>query len=196
MTRDTTHEKGENARIKPAIFLTAMLLSAAPAWAINQCTGPDGKVVYQDALCGISSTNAQEIKTWTNSGYSGDTTRPSKTKGVQPNSKLEGPEQAAPLLDLYRRWVDAERLAMATSRIALAGPAAALQGLQREAQALKSPPCLQMAQMSLQTLVGKSVESVLQFMGKEELTGMLYQHVERPKLIPQFEREVANAKCD
>lgn len=37
--------------IKPAIFLTAMLLSAAPAWAINKCTGPDGKTVFQDAPC-------------------------------------------------------------------------------------------------------------------------------------------------
>ena len=104
--------------MKWLFFLCAVLFAASPAWAVNKCTGPDGKVVYQDALCGISSTNAQEIKTWTNSGYSGDTTRPSKTKGVRPNSKLEGPEEAAPLLDLYRRWVDAERLAMATSRIA------------------------------------------------------------------------------
>ena len=85
---------------------------------------------------------------------------------------------------------------MATSRIALAGPAAALQGLQREAQAMKAQPCLNLALLSLQTLVGKSVESILQFMGKEEVTGMLYQIVERPKLIPQFEREVANAKCE
>ena len=182
--------------IKPIALLLAAMVCTVPAWAINKCTMPGGKVVYQDALCSASSTNAQEVKTWVNSGYAGDTPKPTRSKGVQPNTKLEGPEQAAPLLDLYRRWVDAERLAMATSRIALAGPAAALQGLQREAQALKSPPCLQMAQMSLQTLVGKSVESVLQFMGKEELTGMLYQHVERPKLIPQFEREVANAKCD
>lgn len=112
------------------------------------------------------------------------------------DGRFEGPEQAAPLLDLYRRWIDAERLAMATSRIALAGPASALQGLQREAQALKSPACLQMAQLSLQTLIGKSAESILQFMGKEEVTGMLYQLVERPKLIPQFEREVANAVCE
>lgn len=51
MTRDTTHEKGEDGMIKPAIFLTAMLLSAAPAWAINKCTGPDGKTVFQDAPC-------------------------------------------------------------------------------------------------------------------------------------------------
>ena len=177
-----------------AALLTLVWLAVSPAWAVNKCTGPDGKVVYQDAMCGTSSTNAEKVKTWENSGYSG--TKSASSKAVEPNLKLQGPEQAAPLLDLYRRWADAERLAMATSRIALAGPAGALQALQREMQTIKSPPCLQMARMSLQTLVSKSVESILQFMGKEELTGMLYQYVERPKLIPQFEREVANAKCE
>lgn len=176
------------------VALATLLLAISPAWAVNKCTLPGGKVVYQDLMCGTSSTNAEQIKTWTNTGYQG--ARPSRQKAVEPNLKLEGPEQAAALLDFYRRWADAERLAMATSRIALAGPAAALQALQREAQAFKSPPCLQMAQLSLQTLVGKSVESILQFMGKEEITGMLYQYVERPKLIPQFEREVANARCE
>ena len=180
-------------KTKPVLFAAALLL-VAPAWAINKCTLPGGKVVYQDAMCDANSSNAEKVKTWENSGYS--STRSASSKAVEPNLKLEGPGQAAPLLDLYRRWADAERLAMATSRIALAGPAGALQVLQREAQAIKSPPCLQMARMSLQTLVSKSVESILQFMGKEELTGMLYQHVERPKLIPQFEREVANARCE
>lgn len=37
--------------IKPAILLTAALFSAAPAWAINKCTGLDGKAVFQDAPC-------------------------------------------------------------------------------------------------------------------------------------------------
>lgn len=32
-------------------ILLAALLAASPAWAINKCTGADGKVVYQDAPC-------------------------------------------------------------------------------------------------------------------------------------------------
>jgi hypothetical protein len=34
-------------------LITAALLAAlcAPVWAINKCTGPDGRVVYQDAPC-------------------------------------------------------------------------------------------------------------------------------------------------
>lgn len=36
--------------MKKAMFLIAALL-VAPAWAVNKCTGPDGKVVFQDAPC-------------------------------------------------------------------------------------------------------------------------------------------------
>ena len=32
-------------------LLVATLLMAAPAWAVNKCTGPDGKVAFQDAPC-------------------------------------------------------------------------------------------------------------------------------------------------
>lgn len=37
--------------IKSATFLAAALIAAAPAWAINKCTGSDGKTVFQDAPC-------------------------------------------------------------------------------------------------------------------------------------------------
>jgi hypothetical protein len=34
------------------VFLTALLAAlCAPAWAINKCTGPDGRVAFQDAPC-------------------------------------------------------------------------------------------------------------------------------------------------
>ncbi len=39
--------------------LCAML--SAPAWAINKCTGADGKVSYQEAPCAVQQ-NAQELK--------------------------------------------------------------------------------------------------------------------------------------
>lgn len=32
-------------------LLAASVLLAAPAWAINKCKGPDGKVTFQDAPC-------------------------------------------------------------------------------------------------------------------------------------------------
>jgi hypothetical protein len=39
--------------MQPHPYITAALLAAlcAPAWAINKCTGADGRVVYQDAAC-------------------------------------------------------------------------------------------------------------------------------------------------
>lgn len=36
--------------MKNTVLLVALVL-CAPAWAINKCTGPDGKVVFQDAAC-------------------------------------------------------------------------------------------------------------------------------------------------
>lgn len=84
---------------------------------------------------------------------------------------------------------------MSTSRISLGGPAANLQALQREVEATKVPACLEGAQKTLATLVTKSTEAILQFMGKEELTGMAYQLVDRRKLIPEFENSIATANC-
>lgn len=33
------------------LSLLALSLAASPAWAVNKCTGPDGKVTFQDAPC-------------------------------------------------------------------------------------------------------------------------------------------------
>ena len=35
----------------PLIFATLLITFLAPAWAINKCTGADGKVVFQDTPC-------------------------------------------------------------------------------------------------------------------------------------------------
>ncbi len=37
--------------MKIEILWAALLLATSPAWAINKCTGTDGKVAYQDAPC-------------------------------------------------------------------------------------------------------------------------------------------------
>ena len=37
------------SRLTPAF--AALLLAAAPAWAVYKCKGPDGRYVYQDSLC-------------------------------------------------------------------------------------------------------------------------------------------------
>lgn len=37
--------------MRALLVFAAITAAASPAWAINKCTGPDGKVVYQDAPC-------------------------------------------------------------------------------------------------------------------------------------------------
>lgn len=54
------------------LILTAALLAASPAWAINKCTGPDGKVVFQDAPCADGRGGKIDVKPA--SGFGSDVT--------------------------------------------------------------------------------------------------------------------------
>lgn len=45
-----------------AIGLTVAALSALPAWAVNKCTGPEGTVIFQDALCSASAKKAETVR--------------------------------------------------------------------------------------------------------------------------------------
>jgi len=40
-----------NPKTKTLLAAAALLALAAPAWALNKCTGPDGKVSFQDDPC-------------------------------------------------------------------------------------------------------------------------------------------------
>ena len=53
--------------IKQTMFLAAVLLVVSPVWAINKCTGADGKVTYQEMACANESKSAETVKTWDNS---------------------------------------------------------------------------------------------------------------------------------
>lgn len=172
---------------------------ALPVKAVNKCTGQDGKVKYQDAPCEAHNASAQAVKVWPNSNetfYAAPRRRGgSAAPEVLPNLSLEGPPQARGLLLLYRRWADGERLALATGRIALSAPVATLQAVQREAEALQVHRCVSDAQRHLVALTSTSVSTLIQFMGKDELTGVVYQFIDRPTLIAAFERSVVSANC-
>ena len=43
-----------------AALLTLACLAVSPVWAINKCTGPDGKVSFQDAPCAKSGITVGE----------------------------------------------------------------------------------------------------------------------------------------
>ena len=58
--------------IAVAIFIVALLAGLKDAWAVNKCTGADGKVTYQEAACPISAKEGQQVKTWDNSSGGGN----------------------------------------------------------------------------------------------------------------------------
>ena len=46
--------------MKHALIAAALLAAlCTPAWAVNKCTGPDGRVVYQDAPCAGTGTGGK-----------------------------------------------------------------------------------------------------------------------------------------
>ena len=179
-------------------FTVAMLFGAAgPAMAINKCTQKDGKVVYQDAPCQNTSASTGQVKTWgagqAAPGAVGTTS--AGFKRVDPNGNLQGPEEATPMLAVYRRWVDAERLASSTARIALAGPVATMQSVQREAEALTVPQCLSDARRALVELTTQSTTGLIEFMRKNEFQSMMYTF-DRGSLVRAFESEIERASCE
>jgi len=173
------------------LFAVALAFGIAQdAVAVNKCTGKDGAIVYQDAPCANTAAAGERVKTWSNS--------PGPYTGVRnpaPDTKLTGPPQAGPMLKLYCRWIDAERLAMATGRIALPGPVAALQALQREAESTNAPECLADAKEALVKLTAASTNTMLKFMHSDDVVGMVYQFLDRPKLIDAFEQSIGDARC-
>jgi len=180
-----------------AVVLVAGLVCSAQALAINKCTGKDGKVVYSDAPCQTSAISANQVKTWgagqAAPGAVGTTA--AGARRVEPNGQLQGPDDAKPLLAVYRRWVDAERLATSTGRIALAGPVSSMQAVQRDAEALAVPQCLSEARRALVDLTAASTAALIEFMRKNELQAMVYTLADRGSLVRAFESEVERANC-
>ena len=170
--------------LKLAVISSAFALATSSAFAINKCTGPDGRTTYQDGPCPSGGTTIKPVVPQTSGGGS-----------REPNPALQGPPEAAPLLALYKRWIDAEKLASATGRIAMAQPVAALQSLARESVGTNVPPCMRPAQSALTSLIKGSAEAMLKFMGKEELRTMVYTYVDRKRMVAQFEDAVGAAKC-
>lgn len=174
-------------------LILAIALSVSHAYAVNKCTGKDGKIVYQDAPCNNSATGSQSIKTWDNTpgSYHGQP----RSRAIEPDEKLEGPPQVAKLLQLYRRWIDAEKLAASTARIAVAQPVSALQVIHREVEALTVASCATDSKKALVSLTKRSVDTMIQFMQKQELAGMVYQFLDRPTLVSEFEQSIKLTSC-
>lgn len=71
------------------LAITAALAAlSAPAWAVNKCTGPDGKVSFQDAPC---AGRGEAIKVWTSQGEAPPKPAPEKLPVVAEPPKPEAP---------------------------------------------------------------------------------------------------------
>lgn len=88
------------------LFVTVVLLHA-PAWAVNKCTGPDGKVSFQDAAC-LGKGEAINVRP-----ASGQAPRqpvnPSGGKPITEAQRIEGQisqsQTERRTRDLQERWI-------------------------------------------------------------------------------------------
>lgn len=180
------------------VLLVGLLLVAvaSAAQAVNKCTDPaTGAVSYSDGPCARGDRQGT-VKVEAPRAYGGRG-EPSSSQGRdrQANPAVEGPREAYQLLALYRRWIDAERLAASTPRLALAERVDALQEIKRTAAALVVPECLERARDALATLAAQSAQGYMAFLGRQELGTMVYAWVERKPSIEAFERAVQTAVC-
>ena len=176
-------------------FAAGLALAAAcsSSAAVNKCTTKDGRTVYQDAACENSSAGSQQLRTWNNTPGSFRASQSASRE--EPSETLTGPPQLSGLLQLYRRWIDAEKLAASTGRIAMAAPVASLQSIYRESESSVVVSCATEAKAALVSLTKQSVESMLQFMQRQELASITYKLLDRPKLVAAFEQSVRLAAC-
>ena len=91
----------------------------------------------------------------------------------QASARTEVQEAQKRLLTFSNRWGDASRLASSTSRIALSGPVATLQQLQREPGEIPVPKCLEQGRKHLAEAIRLEVESFLTFMSDTETSGKI-----------------------
>lgn len=176
-------------------FAIALSIVSLSAHAVNKCTDPKtGKVTYSDAPC--ASAQQSTKMEWAPSFEVNVVEPPARTRRAEPDPAVRGPAEASQLVDLYKRWIDAEKLAGSTARVALAGPVGALQELRRQAEAVQAPSCLTDTHKSLVKLLGASVDSYLSFMRQDrDLRTTLYHRVDRDTMIRSFEGNLGSANC-
>lgn len=80
--------------VRQLFIATACLALAAPVWAINKCTGPDGKVSFQDAPCAGSGKGEKVEVRLSSSGIG--TAAPAAGAGAPAASPASGASAAAP----------------------------------------------------------------------------------------------------
>lgn len=88
-------------------------------------------------------------------------------------SKSEYAKAADALNSARTRWVDAVRVADATSRVSLSGPVSNLQAIRRETDALLLPDCLAASRQKLTEGMQHQIDGFLTFMANSGEMGKL-----------------------
>lgn len=173
--------------MKSKYFLTCMvfLVAAGCANAFVKCVSPNGQVVYQDYPCG-GARDPKQV---------GSQRMPELDIAI-PNPWTKSPKQAHQMMSIYRRWIDAERLAIASDRAALTGPIAAMQAIQREIEILRVPECLEKPKNNLYELVRKTTNGMLVFMSGVKPGDFDFFLKERSPLVREFERSLRFVMCE
>lgn len=82
------------------VALAALVLAVSPSWAINKCTGPDGKVVFQDAPC---AGKGEAVTVRPASGASRAAASPSEAPDQKPLTEAQRIEQQVAASQKERR---------------------------------------------------------------------------------------------
>jgi len=133
MTPSATRSSQINRRgavfIKTVAAIALLTIAGTPAWAIDKCTGPDGKVIFQDAPCagrgetitvrpasGPSPSRAQAQGADAASGGSGNEKRP-LTAAQRIEQQIAASQQARRKQELEVRVVPDAEFAVAQHRM-------------------------------------------------------------------------------
>lgn len=126
--------------MKREIFLCVALMSAAaPGWAINKCTGADGKTVFQDAPCAGKGEKIEvrpasgNAPVATPAAATAPTIAPAAASATAPTSKKEGAFGPA-----WQRRTFLENRGIADARGAVQAHQAQCEAKQRELASKKN----------------------------------------------------------
>lgn len=180
--------------MKVMFALIFAAVHCSSAWAVNKCTDAAGKVVYSDALCPVATRDTK--MQWKPSSRTNTVLGTGSVRERDaPRLDLKVPVEAKDLMDLYKRWFDAERVSFVTARVALAPQVTAMQELARQVEGTPVHTCMQSAKVSLVQLVRASVDAHIAFLDHQSFVSDVYQLVNRGQLFGDFESKAERANC-
>ncbi|ARU06325.1 hypothetical protein CCO03_18055 [Comamonas serinivorans] len=126
--------------LKHLIALTAVLLTASPSWAINQCIGANGKLVFQDTPCVQGRGGPIQVKPASGRAplamapaTTASSSAPAQTEADRLNASVAASQKERRKLSLERRGVPDADAAVFAHRDACRAEQARLEAEKRSA---------------------------------------------------------------